>query len=155
MSDPAAGPAPVGVRPMTSPFNRPAPGAVMTRLRWVQPGSLVLQYGDRVVVGEGEDAWLGEVVVPVERLLEWPGLAELPDLPLVVRRAEDAEWPAPPDTAGRRLLESLALPPELLVRSKPGSAAGPFVASSGSAARETTQDDRGDQERGRDQRERE
>jgi hypothetical protein len=63
--------------------------------------------------GDGLE-WLGEVVVPPARLVEWP--PDLGGLPVIVRRASDAEWPSPPATDGRRLLDSLGLPPALLVR---------------------------------------
>ena len=72
-----------------------------------------------MVVREGDAEWLGEVVVPPVQLIEWPPAAEWPHLgasPVVVRRAAEEEWPVPPVTAGRRLLESLALPPDLLAR---------------------------------------
>jgi hypothetical protein len=82
-------------------------------LRWVAPGPFTLAAGDRVAVVEHGREWLGEVVVPPDRLVEWP---ELTDLPVVARRATDAEWPDPPVTDGRRLLDTLGLPPELLDR---------------------------------------
>jgi hypothetical protein len=68
-----------------------------------------------MAVREGAHEWLGEVMVPSERLVEWPALD---GLPVVTRRATAAEWPAEPATDGRRLLESLGLPPELLVRAR-------------------------------------
>jgi hypothetical protein len=132
VSGPGPGPAPAGVRPV-SPLSAPergaggAGGAVWIerphgravrsapseRLRWVAPGRFTLALGDRVVVVEHDREWLGEVVVPPERLVEWP---ELTDLPVVARRATDAEWPDVPVTDGRRLLDSLGLPPKLSAR---------------------------------------
>jgi hypothetical protein len=82
-------------------------------LRWVAPGQLTLAIGDRVAVVERGREWLGEVVVPPGRLVEWPALT---NLPVVARRVADAEWPDPPVTDGRRLLDTLGLPPELLDR---------------------------------------
>jgi hypothetical protein len=64
-----------------------------------------------VAVFEDGSEWLGEVTVAPERLLEWPD--DLGALPVVSRRAGPAEWPDRAPTAGRRLLESLALPAEL------------------------------------------
>lgn len=111
--------APAGVRP--APGHR-AEGTVHAGTRslcWVQPGPFALEQGDRVVVREGDAEWVGEVVVPPNRLIEWPMPGEWPHpaaRPVIVRRAADEAWPVPPVTAGRRLLESLALPPELLAR---------------------------------------
>lgn len=117
--------APAGVRPTDG-----------TPLRWVQPGLFALQYGDRVVVHDGDADWLGVVVIPPEQLLEWTDPASLP---VVARLAEDADWPAAPVRAGRRLLESLALAPELLARTVPGSASGPLVADACASPREPAQ----------------
>ena len=133
------GAAPAGIR-----------SAVTGRLRWVEPGTFALAIGDRVAVREDDGEWLGEVVVPPDRLVEW---SELAGLPVVVRRAADDEWPAPPVTDGRRLLDSLGLPPELLARPRVGSAPGPLVPRLGSGPRQPTEDERADQERGGDQRE--
>jgi hypothetical protein len=110
------GPPPAGIRPIERAPDDTGAG----RLRWVTAGSLVLELGDRVVVRERDREWLGEVVVPPDRLVEWP---EQDGLPIVVRRASAAEWPVDPAQDGTRLLESLALPPELLVRRRPDSAA--------------------------------
>lgn len=102
--DPAV--APVGVRP--------APGSTgdsQCEVRWVEPGSFALAHGDRVLIQENGAEWLAEVVVAPERLVEWPDLAPLPT---VIRRALPTEWPAVAPTDGRRLLESLGLPPDLL-----------------------------------------
>jgi hypothetical protein len=105
-----SGAAPVGVRPAPS-----SPPDSSGRLRWVDPGPLTLGFGDRVAVRDADGSeWLGEVVIPPERLVEWP--ADLGRLPVVTRRASDAEWPSPPSTEGRRLLDALGLPPALLVR---------------------------------------
>jgi len=122
------GPAPAGVRPALAES-----GARASRLRWVEPGPFALAMGDRVAVREGDAEWLGEVVVPPERLMEWP---ELETLPVVSRRVPDAEWPAAPAGDGRRLLESLALPPELLARTPPASAARSELAGPGLGAGE-------------------
>jgi hypothetical protein len=148
VSTPGQGMAPAGVRPVISAAEGSGPG----RLRWVSPGPFELAIGDRVAVRENDAEWLGEVVVPPERLVEWP---DLTDLPVVVRRVADTEWPTPPVTDGRRLLESLALSPELLARRQPGSVSGPLVARPGSGPGDATEDERGDQEHGGDQRERE
>jgi hypothetical protein len=102
--DPAV--APVGVRPASG-----SAGGNRGPLRWVEPGAFTLAHGDRVLVREGGAEWLAEVVVAPERLVEWP---DLTPLPTVVRRALPAEWPEAAPTDGRRLLESLGLPPELL-----------------------------------------
>jgi hypothetical protein len=129
VSEPGPGPAPAGVCPVSPlsapergaggavgierPHDRAVRSAPAERLRWVAPGRFTLAIGDRVVVVEHGREWLGEVVVPPERLVEWP---ELTDLPVVARRATDAEWPDAPVTDGRRLLDTLGLPPELLAR---------------------------------------
>ena len=134
--------APAGVRPVGG-------GG---RLRWVEPGAFELAIGDRVAVREDDEAWLGEVVVPPDRLVEWPA-PELSRMPVVVRRAADDEWPAPPGTDGRRLLDSLGLPPDVLARPRAGSAPGPLVLHAGSGPGDPTEDERADQERGGDQRE--
>ena len=137
----------VGVRPADADRRRANP------IVWAVSGALDgLAFGDRVTVLQAGHEWLGEVVVPADRLVEWPDSApEQP--PIVVRRATEDDWPEPPVTDGRRLLDSLGLPRELLVRSRPGSAPGPLVAHAAPGAREATEDDRGDQERGGDQRE--
>ena len=136
----------VGVRPADADQRRASP------IVWALPGALDLAFGDRVAVFQTGHEWLGEVVVPADRLVEWPGpAADQP--PIVVRRATEDDWPESPVTDGRRLLDSLGLPRELLVRSRPGSAPGPLVAHAAPGAREATEDDRGDQERGGDQRE--
>jgi hypothetical protein len=144
--------APAGVRPVISGSERSGPGARTGRLRWVEPGPFELAIGDRVAVRENDAEWLGEVVVPPERLVEWP---DLMNLPVVARRVADSEWLRPPIRDGRRLLESLALPPELLARQRSGSASGPLVPRSGPGPGHATEDERGDQEHGGDQRERE
>lgn len=137
---------------MQGPHGRVGRSVPVGRLRWVQQGPFALALGDRVAVREDDGEWLGEVVVPPERVVEW---SELTDLPVIARRATDAEWPAPPVTAGRRLLDSLGLPPELLTRPRPGSAPGPLVARSASSPGDAAEDERGDQQPGGDQRERE
>jgi hypothetical protein len=97
--------APVGVRPAPR-----SPGGSQGQLRWVEPGPFTLAHGDRVLIQEHGAECLAEVVVAPERLVEWPDLAPLPT---VVRRALPTEWPAIASTDGRRLLESLGLPPKL------------------------------------------
>jgi hypothetical protein len=107
MNEPGASSTLVGVRAVT--------GDRAGRLTWVS----VTEYrggqlapGARVVVRDGEQMWLGEVLVPSERLLESPSLT---DLPVIARLADASDtWPAVPDRAGRTLLDSLRLPPELL-----------------------------------------
>jgi hypothetical protein len=140
-----SGDAPVGVRPSPGSLEGDA-----GRLRWVDPGSLTLSFGDRVAVGDGAGdggrEWLGEVVIPPERLVEWP--ANLSGLPVVVRRASDAEWPSLPTTDGRRLLDSLGLPSALLVRGGPPSALGPRSANPGRGAGVPAQHERADQQPG-------
>lgn len=136
----------VGVRPADADQRRASP------IVWAQPGALDLAFGDRVTVLQSGQEWLGEVVVPADRLVEWPRPFS-DQLPIVSRRATDDDWPEPPVTDGRRLLDSLGLSRELLVRSRPGSAPGPLVAHAAPGAREATENDRGDQERGGDQRE--
>ena len=122
--------APVGVRPAPG-----APGHETRRLRWVMPGSFAVAPGDRVAVREGDAEWLGEVMVPPERLVEWPALGRLPE---IARRATDAEWPSAPATDGRRLLASLGLPSGLLARG-PSSARGGRAAGSSGGAGESAQ----------------
>jgi hypothetical protein len=112
MSSSGDGSAPVGVRPVVRETGMPA-----SRLRWVRGGSLDLAFGDRVAVVEDDDEWLAEVVVPAGRLIEWPAHAELP---LVRRLVSEPEWPSLPATDGRRLLESLALPPKPCAEPGPG-----------------------------------
>jgi hypothetical protein len=103
--------APVGVRRVTvTPAGEASPFRV-ARLYWADPGPFALEVGDRVVVQDGADVWAGEVVIPGSRVLEWTDDA---GLAVVVRRASAAQWPDPPQTEGRRLLDSLGLPPELL-----------------------------------------
>lgn len=98
---------PVGVRAVT--------GERAGRLAWVSAevfGTDSLVTGSRVVVSNGAGEWLGEVVVAPERLLESPPLTGLPS---IVRLAREGDgWPEAPDRAGRTLLDSLALSPELL-----------------------------------------
>lgn len=133
---------PVGVRPVGE-----------ARLRWVDPGPLVLALGDRVVVREGDVEWLGVVRVPPDRVVEWP---EAGGLPRVSRRATaDDPWPAPPDTAGRRLLDALALPTEALATARRRSAQAPVAPVLGPGDGKAGQDERADQERGGGQPERE
>ena len=123
-------------------------------LRWVSSGPFELAFGDRVAVRERDGEWLGEVVVPSARLVEWP-VQE--GLPVVSRRVPDDEWPGPPSTTGSALLESLALPPELLAWQWPGAATrsaglSPTAASDDedalAAARGPVEDERADQEPG-------
>ena len=92
----------VGIRPVSAERRRARP------IVWALTGGLDLALGDRVSVLVPCYEWLGEVVVLSNRLLEWP---ELTDLPVVMRRVADDEWPSPSVTEGRRLLESLGLPP--------------------------------------------
>jgi hypothetical protein len=116
MNETAASIAPVGVRRvMLTPASVASPIRV-ERLCWVDPGSFEAQTGDRVAVKDGEETWVGEVVVPATRVLEWTDDASRPT---IVRRATDAEWPDPAETDGRRLLASLGLPPELLTTTEP------------------------------------
>jgi hypothetical protein len=89
---------PVGVRPAGQP------GAP---LRWADPGELVLDVTDRVVVREQDREWLADVAVAAARLVEWP---PRDGLTRVVRLANPAEWPAAPTRAGLALLRSLDLP---------------------------------------------
>lgn len=117
MSTPGAGAAPAGVRQVTSGSVGSGLAAGVGRLRWVAAGPFELAPGDRVAVRENDREWLGEVVVPPERLVEW---LEQTELPVAERRVADAEWPNPPVTEGRRLLESLNLAPKLLARWRPG-----------------------------------
>jgi hypothetical protein len=142
------GSAPVGIRPADAERRRTSP------IVWARPGKFDLVLGDRVVVLQPCHEWLGEVVVPADRLVEWPGPGPR-EVPVIVRRVAEDEWPEPPVTDGRRLLDSLGLPRELLARSGPGSAPGPLVAHAAPGPREPAEDERGDQERGGDQRERE
>jgi hypothetical protein len=104
--------APAGVRPVSGNVGNAASSPGSSRLRWVDPGPFALAHGDRVVVLEDGSEWLGEVTLAPERLVAWPD--DLSALPVIARRASAAEWPDRPVTDGRRLLESLALPPELL-----------------------------------------
>lgn len=139
------GPARVGIRPASAERRR------ARSIVWALTGDLDLALGDRVSVLVPCYEWLGEVVVPPERLVEWPDAFATGQMPVVMRRATDDEWPAPQVTAGRRLLDSLGLPPELLARPRVGSAPSPLVSRSGSG--DPAEDERGDQERGGDQRE--
>jgi hypothetical protein len=128
-------------------------GIRASQLRWVWPGPFELAFGDRVAVRERDDEWLGEVVLPAARLVEWPEQADLPE---VSRRVPDAEWPSPPPTDGRQLLESLELPAALLAWQWPGASARPMAnapseasSASGDVLPETgsaTQHERADQE---------
>jgi hypothetical protein len=111
VSETPAATAPVGVRRVILTAAGEASPFRVERLCWADPGPIALQMGDRVVVQDGVDVWAGEVVIPASQVLEWPDDA---GRPTVVRRATDAEWPDPPPAAGRRLLDSLGLPPELL-----------------------------------------
>src|SRR5688572_3299370 len=63
---------PQGLRP--GGVRSPVPG----HLRWVETGPFELHLGDRVAVREHDGEWLGEVVVPPERLVEWTEQTELP-----------------------------------------------------------------------------
>ena len=139
---------PVGIRPADAERRRSGP------IVWVQAGAFDLALGDRVAVFEACHEWLGEVVVPADRLVEWPE-PDPDQAPVVARRATADEWPEPPVTDGRRLLDSLRLSLELLARSRPGSAPGPLVTHAPPGPRQATEDERDDQERGGDQRERE
>ncbi len=116
MSETPAATAPVGVRRVIlTPAGEASPFRV-ERLCWADPGPFALHLGDRVVVQDGADTWAGEVVIPASRVLEWSDDAARP---FVVRHASDAECPDPPPAAGRRLLDSLGLPPELLMPTEP------------------------------------
>ena len=116
MSETPAATAPAGVRRVIlTPAGEASPFRI-ERLCWADPGPFALRAGDRVVVQDGADAWAGEVVIPASQVLEWSDDA---GRPVVVRRATDAEWPDPPPGAGRRLLDSLGLPPELLMPTDP------------------------------------
>ena len=98
---------PIGVRAVT--------GDRAGRLVWAATGivdTAHLTCGSRVLVRDGASEWLAEVIVVPGQLLESPHLA---DLPSIVRLATDADaWPTMPDRAGRALLDSLGLSPELL-----------------------------------------
>lgn len=96
MTEAASVRAPVGVRP-----------AGHGHLRWVAASSLELTPGDRVAVRDGNGEWPGEVVVPSDRILEWPSTSNLPE---VVRLLRPDEWPAEPARAGHQLYASLDLP---------------------------------------------
>jgi hypothetical protein len=100
---------PAGVRAVT--------GERQGRLSWVSAEALatddahVLARGSRVVVREGDSEWLGEVVVPPGQVRESSLLA---GPPYIVRFVTEADaWPGVPDRAGRALLESLRLAPDL------------------------------------------
>ena len=43
------------------------------RLRWVEPGWFTWRLGTAFAVRAHDGEWLGEVVVPPDRLVEWPG----------------------------------------------------------------------------------
>jgi hypothetical protein len=144
-----SGTAPAGVRSLDPVTDSLGEKVGVRRLRWVWPGPFELGMGDRVAVREHDAEWLGEVVVPPGRLVEWP---ELSGLPVVTRRVADAEWPSPPVTAGRRLLDSLALPPELLVRQVSGSTTVPLIADASAGAGDPAEHDGEDQEYGGGQR---
>lgn len=140
-------PARVGIRPASADARRARP------IVWALPGDLDLALGDRVSVLVPCYEWLGEVVVPPERLIEWPDSFATGQIPIVTQRATDAEWPAPPVTDGRRLLDTLGLPPELLARSRVRSGSGPLIPRPLPGSGHPTEDERADQERGGDQRE--
>lgn len=100
-----------GDHALPSTVRRPAgvreagqPGAP---LGWVDPGGLALDVGGRVVVRDGERAWLAEVAVSADRIVEAPAL---PALPVVDREADVSEWPASAPRAGLALLRSLDRP---------------------------------------------
>jgi hypothetical protein len=122
---------PIGVRPAD---------LANGRLRWVRPAGFVLSVSDRVVVGEDGADWYGELLVASDRLVEW---VSQDGLPVVTRLADPGSWPARPIRAGRQLLESLGLPPELIDAGAARLAAG--VAGSGPEAVEAAEDERGDQ----------
>ena len=94
----------------------------MGSIYWKLTGDLDLALGDRVSVQTPGDEWLGEVVVPPDRLIEVPDTFATGQPPIVMRRADDGEWPDPPETEGRRLLDSLGLPPDAMGRSGGASA---------------------------------
>lgn len=125
----------------------------MWPILWALPGDLDLALGDRVSVLVPCHELLGEVVVPPAQIVELPDSFASGQVPVVMRRATVAEWPAPPVTAGRRLLDSLGLAPDLLARPRPGSASGPLVARAAPGPGEAAEDERSDQQRGGDQRE--
>jgi hypothetical protein len=95
---------PVGVRPA---------GERWAPIRWVEPGALAHDVGDRVVVQEAGQEWLAEVVVAAAQIIEAP---PLDDLPAIVGPADEAAWPSPTPGAGQALLRSLPLPPDLPIR---------------------------------------
>ena len=109
------------------------------RLRHVDAGSLPLVPGDWVVVApDGADspagrAWIGEVVVAPEQVIE---AATVGPLPRVERLATSRERPAArTEGAGLRLLQSLGVPA--------------WATASPSAA--APEDDRPQQQEGREQ----
>ena len=87
-------------------------------LCWVSAEALgtndahVLRRGSRVVIRDGDSEWLGEVVVPPGQVLESPQVADPPHIVRLVTGVD--AWPGAPDRAGRALLESLDLAPDLL-----------------------------------------
>jgi hypothetical protein len=107
----------VGIRPAGAERQRATP------IAWALVGKLDLALGDRVSVLVPCYEWDGEVVVPPDRLVEWPASFATGQVPVVMRRVADDDWPDPPVTEGRRLLDSLGLPPDVLPRpSRAGSA---------------------------------
>lgn len=89
---------PVGVRAVT--------GRLRHRLVWASTGGAPLRSGDRVVVEDGAEHWLAEVVVTPDQILE---TVRLETLPRVARLAAEADgWPLPPERAGARLLATLS-----------------------------------------------
>lgn len=100
-------PMPAGVRAVT--------GERQGRLVWVSAealGATRLERGTRVLVRDGSSAWLGEIVVAPETVLESPPLA---DPPVIMRLATQADaWPTSPERSGRTWLDSLKLPADQL-----------------------------------------
>ncbi len=95
------------VAPTGRPVGVRAAGQPGAGLRWADPGELVLDVADRVVVREQDREWLAEVAVSAARIVEAPSLE---GLPRVVRLADPADWPAARARAGLALLRSLDLP---------------------------------------------
>ena len=116
MTAPGRGSVSVGIRPVSLERRRVRP------IYWALPGDLDLALGDRVSVQTPGDEWLGEVVVPPDLLIEVPDTFATGQVPIVMRRANEDEWPDPPETEGRRLLDSLGLPPDAMGRSGGASA---------------------------------
>lgn len=92
---------PVGVRAATGPHQH--------RLVWASPGDLTLRYGDQVVIEEGAEHWLGQVVVTPDQILETVSLVSLPRVSRFAAEADN--WPSAPERAGARLSATLN-PPE-------------------------------------------